>query len=1247
MPASQTDPNGNATSYQYDAQGNPIKVTDALGHMTTYVYEPVFNQVTSMTDPNGRTTTYTYDARGNRLSETDTQTPPATRSWKYDSHGNVTSETDNRGNTTFYMYDAFGNRIQTIDREGNLSRATYDAVGNVITRTDPLLHVTQYVYDQLDRLTTETKPLGDPLQADTKYFYDNEGDKKQVIDRDGNPTSYDYDQRRRLVTITDAQIPPKTIIYAYDANDNRISLTDKNIHTTNFGYDLQNRLSSTSDAENDTSSIKYDGVGNKISETDANGHTTFYDYDPLNRVIDRTDAEGFVTVWKYDMTGTAICSECTGPTLGSTHITGQIDGNGKVIFFTYDGVDRLDREIRKQGSTGFNINPGVDAVTVYAYDPNGNRTAVTEPDGNTTTYAYDKLDRQIKMTNAAGDMTATTYDPDGNVATVTAPNLNVTTNTYDSLDRLIQVDDLIGRVANYTYDPVGNRLTQRDGNGNGTDNKYDTVYRVTDVTDALGKTTHYDYDAVGNLLQTTDREAHVTANLYDKINRRIQTTDALGNITQYAYDHVGNLTHLQITDAVDGKIEPTDYTYDKTNRLKTETYPDGGVRSFTYDAVSLLSRIDQNGNVTSYTYSDLYFLTQRSYSLGLPDNPPDNMTYDLSGRMLTAERGGWVVTFGYDGADRVLKTTQNGQTIAYSYDIPGRTETITYPSGRTITQSTDFRSRLSRIDDASSTTPIVQYSYDLGNRVAERDYRNATAAAYTYNNNDWITNLQHSSAVPIAGFGYAYDNEGNKHFEQKLQDTMHSEAYQYDNLYRLTEFEVGTLVGPTVPAPVTQTHYDLDGLGNWADKIKDSVTETRMHNTVNEITKIDSNPLSYDSNGNLVADTVYTYRYDQENRLIAVTRNSDSAVVGRYQYDALSGRIQKIANPSGIPTTTRYFYDVARIIEEQDPSGPTLATYVYGNYVDEVVTMDRGGQTYYYHQNALWSVEAITDRTASIAERDAYDAYGMPTTLASSIGNPYLFTGRQLDGETGIYHYRARYYDPLKGRFLQRDPMEYVDGANLYEYARSNPINRIDPSGLKDICCLKDKEKWEVPVNFSGQLERPVVKEGEQGVFVAATFNMRAEFLNQKKGNDQCCCKCCEFHQEIKGVFKRNNTVFEHQLSEGNFLSETVFKEDIRAGIGKPYGHRDLTPPENDTADLYVDKANTVVNREEDCFYRGFDGPGSEIEKSGKLETKLTFRFRIIDICQNDKDKPIDRDKARVEAEEVWELNLKYPKGAK
>ena len=372
-----------------------------------------------------------------------------------------------------------------------------------------------------------------------------------------------------------------------------------------------------------------------------------------------------------------------------------------------------------------------------------------------------------------------------------------------------------------------------------------------------------------------------------------------------------------------------------------------------------------------------------------------------------------------------------------------------------------------------------------------RDYRNGTTTTYSYNNNDWVTSLEHTIGITrIAGFSHDFDNEGNKRFEQKLSDSANSqsksEAYQYDNIYRLIDYKVGTLVGSTVPVPSTQTQYTLDPVGNWNVKTKDAIPETRTHNVTNEITTINAAPLTYDNNGNLTEDTLYRYVYDEENRLTAVTRKSDSRIVGQYQYDALSRRVQKIANPAAVPTTTRYFYDDARIVEEQNTSGTTQATYVYGNYIDEVLTMDRNSQTFYYHQNTLWSVEAITDISANVVERYSYDAYGLPTVLdgsgvpislnswgtpRSAVADPWMFTGRQIDEEAGLYFYRARYYDSVKGRFLQRDPLGYVDGTNLYEYAKGNPITLTDSFGLltKDECIAKVKNLLDNKVEYTGQ----------------------------------------------------------------------------------------------------------------------------------------------------------------------------------
>ncbi|MBZ0165421.1 MAG: hypothetical protein K8I00_01350 [Candidatus Omnitrophica bacterium] len=120
--------------------------------------------------------------------------------------------------------------------------------------------------------------------------------------------------------------------------------------------------------------------------------------------------------------------------------------------------------------------------------------------------------------------------------------------------------------------------------------------------------------------------------------------------------------------------------------------------------------------------------------------------------------------------------------------------------------------------------------------------------------------------------------------------------------------------------------------------------------------------------------------------------------------------------------------------------------------------MTRSSTDYYYHLDGLGNVRQITNSSGTIVESYDYDPYGQTTIYDSSltditssgsgVGNPYMFTGRRYDEESGIYYYRRRSYDPEIGRFLQRDPLGYHDSMNLFEYVVSNPINYVDPFGL-------------------------------------------------------------------------------------------------------------------------------------------------------------------------------------------------------
>jgi RHS repeat-associated protein len=135
-------------------------------------------------------------------------------------------------------------------------------------------------------------------------------------------------------------------------------------------------------------------------------------------------------------------------------------------------------------------------------------------------------------------------------------------------------------------------------------------------------------------------------------------------------------------------------------------------------------------------------------------------------------------------------------------------------------------------------------------------------------------------------------------------------------------------------------------------------------------------------------------------------------------------------------------------VTEYDGNGNVQAQYTHNLAMDDPLSVQQGASTYYYHKDGLGSVTDLTSSAGSVVKRYKYRTFGEIYSETGSLVQPYTFTAREKDPETGLYYYRARYYDPRAGRFISKDPIGFAGGdANLFRYVKNNPLNFVDPEG--------------------------------------------------------------------------------------------------------------------------------------------------------------------------------------------------------
>jgi RHS repeat-associated protein len=551
------------------------------------------------------------------------------------------------------------------------------------------------------------------------------------------------------------------------------------------------------------------------------------------------------------------------------------------------------------------------------------------------------------------------------------------------------------------------------------------------------------------------------------------------------------------------------YEYDERGRMTELTYPGGGFEGLTYDSRGRLEKkTDRNGVVTSYTYDDLGRLTDKTYSDGTPSV---SYTYDVAGRLVTAANGSDTLSWTYDLAGQIVSetSTANGSTVASTYDLAGNRLSVSLDGQLFASYSYDEAGRLTGITRGAN---VFDFVYDEVNRRTIMTYPNEVTTSYAYDDMDRLLSMEavNAGATTITRFDYTYDAAGNRTRKQLLDYT---EDYSYDALSRLTAVErtgpltghwhyeydgVGNRTGYQHDATVATADYDernqlvsaigggnlrvrgeldepgsvlvngrparmltgntfeasidaVPGTNTFAvEAIDDSGNVTTRSYEV-DVTGVEADYV-YDANGNLIQKNengqTWAYEWNAENQLVRILLDDNE--IQRFAYDPLGRRIEITHSAIGNALPTGMVYDGQDILRRTSGdtfSGPVPVYFIHGPGIDEpLAEQDQLGTLTFLHADGLGSIVAQSSASGELTSTFRYDAWG---NIEAGAVTTYGFTGREWDGYSGLYYYRARYYDPKAGRFISEDPIGLHGGLNLYSYGANSPARFTDPSGLK------------------------------------------------------------------------------------------------------------------------------------------------------------------------------------------------------
>ncbi|MFZ0564607.1 MAG: RHS repeat-associated core domain-containing protein [Chlamydiales bacterium] len=951
----------------------------------------------------------------------------------YNLLGQVTSETDPVGNTTSYSYDKVGNQILiSIPSQQKSIQTKYDYRNNpvqVMETAGGIQDIQQYTYDLLDRKITSTDRYGQT----TQYKYDSFGRLVQlihstVLDEYGRPIqpifSYTYDIFGNVLTVTDPKgyITQKT--YNLRGDPSKVHYPDGTFEL--FKYDTEGTLHRSFTRDRIITVYEYDYLGRieyeEVSTSGERGAESFlknrsYQYDAFH-LLEEMDGNA-VTLYKYDATGKVI------------DISKYEDGykntksNSRKTEIIYDA---LGRESKKK--IWFDIGP-----TDYAFE----------------CCEYDLLNNIIQKR---------IEDADGNIHLL--KNF-----TYDSSGRCIEESSFQNgnkQSLITTYDPFGEPVSYIDASDNVTnviiDYGKNTLTKT--VINPMGMQTNIHFDALGRIREIVKKDSAGT----------------LLSAKEILYDALGNKSaeiHFVIEEGKQVNIQKTRWIHGPMSRLEklieAEGSPEEKVTIYTYNSLGQLESKQLPGAESPliYTYDEQGYISEIEYSQGQLFN---TFSYNARRNIVSAStQDGVRVRRKYNIFDQVVQEyIEDGEgkyALEFQYDRKGRLKSVILPHHSSIIYTYDavFGRKVTRFDSEGEELYSHTYnSYDLTGKLADE-----TLIGYCgdrqicYDRQGRISSIKtdyHEETVPKEG----YNQLGHiLKIQREGEFPLENGEYTYNSLSQLTSErnDVSKI-------------YQYDSLDN---RVAEN-SEKLIYNNLNQLIAKSDTEYNFDPQGNLLRTALDGEETYFESNILSqlIGIRKPNGVYLKFSYDPFGRRLVKKSSQG---TISRSFYIGNHELGTLNKNGEIQNVRIPGINGDSIslksVAIEIEDQPYALLHDIAGNVCALLDPIErEVVESYTYSAFGQEKIYNfleeevnnSEVGNPWRYSEKPIDEETGLIYFGLRYYDPETGRWISQDPTGNVDGSNLYAYCNNNPLNNFDRFGLETESDSSEFEEY-----FYGEVE--------------------------------------------------------------------------------------------------------------------------------------------------------------------------------